>query len=84
MPILLIGDLREMPFAMEIFLELTLFKLDVGTKEGIHGLYIRAFCEGLDQVLNAYRQLLLDIERELLEDPNLTITYVSSALEEVI
>ena len=61
-----------------------MFKLGLGTKEGIHGLYIRAFCEGLDQVLDTYRQLLLDIERELLEDPNLTITYVSSALEEVI
>ena len=69
---------------IETFLELAWFQLTVGTKEGIHGLSIRAFCEGLDQVLDTYRQLLLDIERELLEDPNLTVTYVSSALEEVI
>ena len=47
-------------------------------------MYIRAFCEGLDQVLDTYRQLLLDVERELLEDANLTATYVSSALEEVL
>uniref|UniRef100_A0A8C3RPW2 Gamma-tubulin complex component n=1 Tax=Chelydra serpentina TaxID=8475 RepID=A0A8C3RPW2_CHESE len=31
---------------------------------GLHGIYLRAFCTGLDSVLQPYRQALLDLEQE--------------------
>uniref|UniRef100_A0A2K6KIN2 Gamma-tubulin complex component n=1 Tax=Rhinopithecus bieti TaxID=61621 RepID=A0A2K6KIN2_RHIBE len=32
---------------------------------GLHGIYLRAFCTGLDSVLQPYRQALLDLEQEV-------------------
>ncbi|EQB77534.1 gamma-tubulin complex component 4 [Camelus ferus] len=32
---------------------------------GLHGIYLRAFCTGLDSVLQPYRQALLDLEQEI-------------------
>ncbi|XP_013394474.1 gamma-tubulin complex component 4 [Lingula anatina] len=46
------------------------------------GLYIRAFCSGLDQVLTPYRQALLQLERDILADSHLPVTHVQCALEE--
>ncbi len=54
-----------------------------GPTEGLHGLYLQAFCRGLDLVLDTYRELLRGLELEVLQDPNLTVAYVSSGLEEV-
>uniref|UniRef100_A0A8C2WN13 Gamma-tubulin complex component n=1 Tax=Cyclopterus lumpus TaxID=8103 RepID=A0A8C2WN13_CYCLU len=31
---------------------------------GLHGIYLRAFCTGLDSILQPYRQALLDLEQE--------------------
>uniref|UniRef100_A0A3Q1BMH4 Gamma-tubulin complex component n=1 Tax=Amphiprion ocellaris TaxID=80972 RepID=A0A3Q1BMH4_AMPOC len=31
---------------------------------GLHGIYLRAFCTGLDSMLQPYRQALLDLEQE--------------------
>ncbi|KAK2103623.1 Gamma-tubulin complex component 4 [Saguinus oedipus] len=31
---------------------------------GLHGIYLRAFCTGLDSVLQPYRQAILDLEQE--------------------
>lgn len=53
-----------------------------GDIESCHGLYIRAFCKGLEQVLEPYRHKLLILEQELLSDPHLTIGYVQSSLDE--
>ena len=54
-----------------------------GKKNGLHGLYIRAFCDGLDQVLHPYRQDLLTLEQQLLADPHITAAHVQTALEKV-
>lgn len=32
---------------------------------GLHGIYLRAFCTGLDSMLQPYRQALLDLEQEV-------------------
>uniref|UniRef100_A0A8V0X241 Gamma-tubulin complex component n=1 Tax=Gallus gallus TaxID=9031 RepID=A0A8V0X241_CHICK len=34
-------------------------------QSGLHGIYLRAFCTGLDSVLQPYRQALLDLEQEI-------------------
>lgn len=47
------------------------------------GAYIRSFAQGLDDVLQNYRQALLDVESSLLADPHLTAAYVQTRLEEV-
>lgn len=47
------------------------------------GAYITSFAQGLDDVLQDYRQALLDIESSLLADPHLTVVYVQMCLEEV-
>ncbi|CAH1254941.1 TUBGCP4 [Branchiostoma lanceolatum] len=46
----------------------------------LHGLYLIAFCSGLERVLEPYRQALLTLEREILEDPQLTVFYVQTEL----
>ncbi|XP_017293969.1 gamma-tubulin complex component 4 [Kryptolebias marmoratus] len=49
---------------------------------GLHGIYLRAFCTGLDSILQPYRQALLDLEREFLGDPHLTISHVNYKLDQ--
>uniref|UniRef100_A0A8P4K7A5 Gamma-tubulin complex component n=1 Tax=Dicentrarchus labrax TaxID=13489 RepID=A0A8P4K7A5_DICLA len=34
------------------------------SQTGLHGIYLRAFCTGLDSILQPYRQALLDLEQE--------------------
>ncbi|MGH0161965.1 UNVERIFIED_CONTAM: hypothetical protein FKN15_041790 [Acipenser sinensis] len=34
------------------------------SQSGLHGIYLRAFCTGLDSMLQPYRQALLDLEQE--------------------
>ncbi|KAL7980224.1 hypothetical protein Chor_001492 [Crotalus horridus] len=46
------------------------------------GIYLRAFCTGLDAVLQPYRQALLSLEQEFLADPHLTISYVNYSLDQ--
>uniref|UniRef100_A0A8D2PNF2 Gamma-tubulin complex component n=1 Tax=Zosterops lateralis melanops TaxID=1220523 RepID=A0A8D2PNF2_ZOSLA len=50
---------------------------------GLHGIYLRAFCTGLDSVLQPYRQALLDLEQEFLADPHLSISHVNYSLDQV-
>ncbi|XP_061621034.1 gamma-tubulin complex component 4 isoform X3 [Phyllopteryx taeniolatus] len=35
------------------------------SQTGLHGIYLRAFCTGLDSILQPYRQTLLDLEQEI-------------------
>ncbi|XP_029310447.1 gamma-tubulin complex component 4 [Cottoperca gobio] len=49
---------------------------------GLHGFYLRAFCTGLDSILQPYRQALLDLEQEFLGDPHLTISHVNYKLDQ--
>ncbi|XP_061594576.1 gamma-tubulin complex component 4 [Cololabis saira] len=49
---------------------------------GLHGSYLRAFCTGLDSMLQTYRQALLDLEQEFLGDPHLTISHVNYKLDQ--
>ncbi|XP_060611468.2 gamma-tubulin complex component 4 [Anolis sagrei] len=46
------------------------------------GIYLRAFCAGLDAVLQPYRQALLDLELEFLADPHLTIAHLNYSLDQ--
>ncbi|XP_024152081.1 gamma-tubulin complex component 4 isoform X1 [Oryzias melastigma] len=49
---------------------------------GLHGIYLRAFCTGLDSMLQPYRQALLELEQEFLGDPHLTISHVNYKLDQ--
>ncbi|EDV27073.1 uncharacterized protein TRIADDRAFT_23331 [Trichoplax adhaerens] len=46
------------------------------------GVYLSAFCVGLDNVLEPYRQAILVIEQEVLRDSHLPISYLQHQLEE--
>uniref|UniRef100_A0A672F190 Gamma-tubulin complex component n=1 Tax=Salarias fasciatus TaxID=181472 RepID=A0A672F190_SALFA len=52
------------------------------SQTGLHGIYLRAFCTGLDSILQPYRQALLDLEQEFLGDPHLTISHANYKLDE--
>ncbi|KAJ7388784.1 Gamma-tubulin complex component 4 [Desmophyllum pertusum] len=55
---------------------------DGATQQEPFGLYIQAFCTGLDQVLDSYRKSLIDLESQILEDPKLPLTYIEHSLEQ--
>uniref|UniRef100_A0A673JW44 Gamma-tubulin complex component n=1 Tax=Sinocyclocheilus rhinocerous TaxID=307959 RepID=A0A673JW44_9TELE len=52
------------------------------SQTGLHGIYLRAFCTGLNSMLQPYRQALLDLEKEFLGDPHLSISHVNYMLEQ--
>uniref|UniRef100_A0AAV2LN93 Gamma-tubulin complex component n=1 Tax=Knipowitschia caucasica TaxID=637954 RepID=A0AAV2LN93_KNICA len=52
------------------------------TSGGLHGVYLRAFCTGLDSMLQPYRQALLELEQEFLADPHLTISHINYKLDQ--
>ncbi|XP_072031509.1 gamma-tubulin complex component 4-like [Amphiura filiformis] len=57
-------------------------QLNVDTSGNLKdGLYLRALCAGLDEVLNPYRKTLLMLEQQILTDPNLTVGHVQQVLE---
>uniref|UniRef100_V9KCH2 Gamma-tubulin complex component n=1 Tax=Callorhinchus milii TaxID=7868 RepID=V9KCH2_CALMI len=51
-------------------------------QSGLHGIYLRAFCTGLDSMLQPYRQALLDLEQEFLADPHLSVSHVNYSLDQ--
>ncbi|KAK0055312.1 gamma-tubulin complex component 4 [Biomphalaria pfeifferi] len=51
-------------------------------KDNLHGLYLKYLCQGLDNVLQDYRDALLDIEENILQDAYLPVSYISSRLQE--
>lgn len=48
----------------------------------LHGLYIQAFCTGLDEILDSYRNSLIDLEKQILKDPKLPLSYIKHSLEQ--
>ncbi|CAJ0947622.1 unnamed protein product [Ranitomeya imitator] len=50
---------------------------------GLHGIYLRAFCRGLESILQPYRQSLLDLEQEFLADPHLSISHINYSLDQI-
>lgn len=48
------------------------------------GLYLKAFCNGLDAVLEDYRNDIVDLEKEILKDPQLPLTFVLSRVEKYV
>lgn len=45
------------------------------------GLYIQAFCEGLDEVLAPYRREIIKLEENVLIGPDVTLTYIFSRVD---
>ena len=56
-----------------------------GEKENddIHGLYLKAFCSGLDRVLEGYRNKILELETQIMKDPHLSISHLVCQLQQV-
>ena len=46
---------------------------DEEDEEALHGVYIKAFCSGISEILQVYKEHLLAIEAEYLKDRSLTI-----------
>lgn len=46
------------------------------------GLYIQAFSEALDQVLDAYRQEIISLEQRVMSDCTTTLLYISSRVDQ--
>ena len=42
-------------------------------EEALHGVYMKAFCSGVSEILQVYKEHLLAIESEYLKDRSLTI-----------
>lgn len=49
-----------------------------------HGLYLKVFCNGMDEVLEDYRNEIVDLENTILKDPQLPLTFVVSRIEKYI
>ncbi|KAI4467889.1 gamma tubulin complex protein [Holotrichia oblita] len=45
------------------------------------GLYIKAFCDGLDNVLQSYKNAVVDIENTFLKNPSLTLAYILGEIQ---
>jgi hypothetical protein len=49
---------------------------DEGNEGDVHGVYIKAMCQGISEIVGVYKQNLLTIEHEYLKDRALTIPQV--------
>jgi hypothetical protein len=45
------------------------------------GVYLKAFCSGVNDLLRIYKQHLLSLEQEYLQDRSLTVTTLSLKLQ---
>lgn len=50
-------------------------------EDELHGLYLQAFCSGLQDVLNPYCEDLLALEKEILEDPYIPLSHFQHKLD---
>ena len=46
---------------------------DAEDEEALHGVYMKAFCSGVNEILQVYKEHLLAIEAEYVKDRSLTI-----------
>lgn len=53
---------------------------EYGSVEEVHGVYIKAFCQGVSEIITVYKEHLLAIEHEYLRDRSLTIPFVQQKL----
>lgn len=51
-----------------------------GGEEELAGVYIKAFCSGVNEILTVYKEHLLLIEHEYLQDRSLTISSLQQKL----
>ena len=51
-------------------------------RAGAAGLYMRALCEGVYEVLNTYNNIVLSMEQKLLSDPTLPVTHILQLLRQ--
>ena len=51
--------------------------------EDIHGLYLKAFCSGLDGVLDGYRNKILELETQIMKDPHISVAHLVCQLQQV-
>lgn len=49
---------------------------EYGSVEEVNGVYIKAFCQGVSDIITVYKEHLLAIEHEYLRDRSLTIPHV--------
>lgn len=47
------------------------------------GLYLKAVCNGLDHALQGYRNKIVDLEKEMLKDPDLSVAHLLCQLQQV-
>ncbi|XP_059164768.1 gamma-tubulin complex component 4-like [Physella acuta] len=50
--------------------------------EDLYGLYIKCLCQGLDNVLQDYRDALLDIEKQVLHDAHMPVSQIACQLQD--
>ncbi|CAG5115406.1 unnamed protein product [Candidula unifasciata] len=50
--------------------------------DDLHGLYMKCLCQGLNNVLEDYRQVLLEIEQDILHDAHLPVSHIACRLQE--
>lgn len=51
-------------------------------QEGLAGLYLKAFCSGLDRVLGGYRSKILELESSIMKDPHLSVSHLVCQLQQ--
>jgi hypothetical protein len=51
--------------------------------DGLVGLYLKAFCTGLDRVLDGYRDSILQLETSVMKDPHLSVSHLVCNLQQV-
>ena len=44
--------------------------------EGLHGMYVQALCSGLEEVLEPYRQTLIDLEKSVLKNKTAQLSFI--------
>jgi hypothetical protein len=45
-------------------------------QEGLHGMYVQALCSGLEEVLEPYRQTLIDLEKSILKAQTAQLSFI--------
>lgn len=48
------------------------------------GLYLKEFCNGMDQALEGYRKELIKLEDMFLKNPQLSLTFILSSMEKFV